>query len=250
MYYTSRGIILKGLDYRDGDKIVTVFSEEAGKIKAIARGVKKNRSSLRACVQTFCHSFFHFRRGKEMDLITQGKLLDFYGNLREDMQGTLQTVYIMEVIDQVTLERAPLPGFYQHLTGLLENMNEKGCHPLYIRYFELLLLTALGYRPIWHRCMICNRSDNILTHFNIAEGGMICTECGTGRGELFLLSGESLGILKNLDQVPLPVIARIKASPSSLLQLEHILEKYMEYHLEKHFQMKDTIKKLKKLMPM
>ena len=68
---------------------LTIFSEKEGKITAVAKGIKKTRSSLRGCVQPFCHSLLFYNRGKEMDLITQGKIIDFFGNSREDMNRTL-----------------------------------------------------------------------------------------------------------------------------------------------------------------
>ena len=102
-YYQSRAIILKNMDYRESDKIIHLFTEKEGKLSALARGVKKPKSSLRACVQPFCHSFFHFHRGREMELITQGRLMEFYANTREDISRLLYAVYIMELLDKSLL---------------------------------------------------------------------------------------------------------------------------------------------------
>jgi hypothetical protein len=107
-YYQSRAIILKNMDYRESDKIIHLFTEKEGKLSALARGVKKPKSSLRACVQPFCHSFFHFHRGREMELITQGRLMEFYANTREDISRLLYAVYIMELLDKSLLDDASL----------------------------------------------------------------------------------------------------------------------------------------------
>jgi DNA repair protein RecO (recombination protein O) len=79
MYYRSRSIVLKNMDFKETDKLVTVFSEDQGKMRAVAKGVKKPNSSLRACVQPFCCSQLFFNGGRELDVITQGRLLDFFG---------------------------------------------------------------------------------------------------------------------------------------------------------------------------
>ena len=83
MYYNAPVIIIKSIDFSEADKLVTVFSEQYGKLRAIARGIKKPKSSLRSCVQPFCYSQLHFYRGRDLELITQGKLLDFFGNSRK-----------------------------------------------------------------------------------------------------------------------------------------------------------------------
>jgi DNA repair protein RecO (recombination protein O) len=62
-YYQSRAIILKNMDYRESDKIIHLFTEKEGKLSALARGVKKPKSSLRACVQPFLSFLFPFSPG-------------------------------------------------------------------------------------------------------------------------------------------------------------------------------------------
>ena len=99
MYYRSKGIVLKAMDNRESDKIVTIFTEKEGKISAVAKGTKKPNSSLRACVQPFVFSSLYFSQGKSMDIITQGKLLDFFGNSREDLLRTLYCIFFLQLLD-------------------------------------------------------------------------------------------------------------------------------------------------------
>ncbi|MDR1159472.1 MAG: DNA repair protein RecO, partial [Syntrophomonadaceae bacterium] len=227
MYYNSRAIIIKSIDYAENDKILTVFTEAEGKVKAIAKGVKKAGSSLRVCVQPFCHSFLHFRRGKDMEQITQGKLLDFYSDVREDINCTLQTMYIMEILDHAVMLRDPQPELYKNLLKVLEILNNRGYNPLFIRYFEIQLLMVLGYAPLWDICVACGQREKNLTYFSIESGGMVCETCLADFNNAFFLSKESLGILHLLSKAAVPVLTRIKASAAALLQLESFLEKYM-----------------------
>ncbi|MDR1616694.1 MAG: DNA repair protein RecO [Syntrophomonadaceae bacterium] len=250
MYYNSRAVIIKSVDYAENDKILTVFTEAEGKVKAVAKGVKKAGSSLRICVQPFCHSFLHFRRGKDMEQITQGKLLDFYGEVRDDINCALQAMYIMEILDHAVMLKDPHPELYENLLKVLALLNGRGYNPLFIRYFEIQLLIVLGYAPTWDRCVACGRKKTGSTHFNIEGGGMVCGNCRAGFNNTFILSEESLGILRLLSKTAVPVLARIKASEAALRQLENFLEKYMQYHLGKDFKMKNTIKNLQKIIPM
>lgn len=248
MYYQSRGIILRQREFKDSDKLLSIFTEKEGKITAIAKGVKKTKSSLRACVQPFCHSFLYFSQGKSMDLITQAKLIDFYGNSRQDLERALHCFYLMELLDKSLQERVPLPDLYQTLAAVLEAINEQGLNPLFIRYFESQLLVKLGYKPVLKQCVVCGQKPKGQFKFGLAEGGLICPDC-IAAGEfnpMLSLSGETIGLLGLLTEGGIQALSRVKVSPAGLKQLELLLEKYLEYHLDRRFKMKNTIKVLKR----
>ncbi|MDD3852034.1 MAG: DNA repair protein RecO [Syntrophomonadaceae bacterium] len=245
MYFGSRALILKTSDLRETDKLVTIFSEQEGKLTAVARGIKKPNSSLRACVQPFCHSQLFFSRGRELDLITQGKLLEFYGNAREDLNRTLHCMYIMELLDKSLMDRVPLPRLYKTTLETLQTINQSEINPLVIRYFEMNLLIYLGYKPVLDQCISCQRSDVQLNRFNLAEGGMVCPSCIKNSSDEINVSGETLALLKRIGRVPTNTLERIRASNMALNQMEIFLEKNLEYHLERKFNLKYTIRRLK-----
>lgn len=249
MYYGSRAIVLKSLDYQDADKLVTIFSEKEGKIKAVAKGVKKPKSSLRAVLQPFSHSFLYLNRGKDLDLITQGKLLDFYPHIREDLGRTLYAAYIMELLDKSLLERNPSPALYNETLQVLGYINEKGAKRLAIRYFEMQLIKELGYRPRLEECAACGKKTAI-PRFNLAEGGILCDDCAKFLKTDFILSAEAFSLLKFLTRANLKSLERVKASDEALNKLEKLLEKYLEYYLESKLHLKNTIYQLKKNLPL
>jgi DNA repair protein RecO (recombination protein O) len=249
MYYSSRAIILKNRDLREADQLVTIFSEKEGKITAVAKGVKKTKSSLRACTQPFCHSALYLSRGKDLDLITQGKIINFYGNSREDLSRTLYCMYIMELLDKSLLERAPLAGLYRSLIGVLGAMDIEGYNPLLLRFFEAQLLVHLGYRPALQSCASCGQAVQDSLGFSLAEGGLLCRACAQAQEDhLITLSGETIALLKLMTSNKLSIISRLKASSGAQQQLEFFLERYLEYHLERKFKMKNTIRLLKQRM--
>lgn len=249
VYYQNNAIILKSIDYRESEKIVTVFTEKEGKIKAIARGTKKPNSSLRACTQPFVYSSLYLSRGKNMDIITQGKVLDFFGNCREDISRTLYCIYLMEVLDKSLMEKVKLPELFSITLQVLNHLDKAGLQPLAIRYFEMKLLIQLGYQPVLHKCASCGQKHPLYNYFSVAEGGVICSEC---RGHLLdntliSLSGETLAIIRLLSTAQISILEKLRVSDSAQAQLEHLLEKYLEYHLERRFNLKNTIRKLKSI---
>lgn len=245
MYYNAPVIIIKSMDFGEADKLVTVFSEQYGKVRAVARGIKKPKSSLRACVQPFCYSQLHFYQGRDLELITQGKLLDFFGNAREDLERTLYCVYLMELLDKSLMDRMPVPGLLHLTLDTLRFINDHGLNPLLVRRFELQLAIHLGYRPVLEQCVSCGQNQS-LTGFSLAEGGMLCRECIPANSyNLISLSGESLGILRQLEKANSSMLTRLRASEPALGQMENFLEQYLQYFLERQFKLKETIRHLK-----
>jgi len=244
--YNSRGFILRQRDFKDSDKLLSIFTEQKGKITAIAKGVKKPRSSLRACAQPFCHAYFHLNQGRDMDLLTQGKLLDFYANSRMDLERSLYCIYLMELMDKSLLENVPLPGLYKSLLEVLTAINEQGLNPLFIRYFEVQLMANLGYKPMLNHCIDCTGKVTGNFRFSLAEGGLVCPDCQGESENVIAISGETLGLLRLLNEGSFQALPRVKASPAGLKQLEQLLEKYLEYHLDRRFKMKNTIRVLKR----
>lgn len=245
MNYNSRGFILRQRDYRDSDKLLSIFTEKRGKITAVAKGIKKPKSSLRACAQPFCHAYFHLNQGREMDLLTQGRLLDFYANSRSDLERSLYCIYLMELLDKSLLENTPLPALYNALLLVLQAINEQGLNPLFIRYFEVQLLTSLGYKPVLSHCLSCQCKAAASFRFSLAEGGLVCPQCCEEGAAFVGVSGETMGMLRLLSEGSFQALPRVKASPAALRELEYLLEKYLEYHLERRFKLKNTIRLLK-----
>ncbi len=245
MFYKTRALIINSMDYLENDKILTVFTEDKGKIKAIAKGVKKPKSSLRACVQPICFSDLHIRSGKSLEQITQGRVLEFYGDIREDINCLLNTLYIFEILDKTLHEKAPLPELFASTLEFLNSLAEKGFNPLYIRYFELNLLIELGYRPLWNQCCCCGRITSPMLYFCLDRCATICDDCKRESQRNISIMGETAGILNLLSTSKINIVPRLHVSPQALKQIEMILEKYMEYHFEKRFSMKATLSKFR-----
>ncbi len=246
MYYKSRCIILKNRDLRETDKLVTIFSEPEGKTTAVAKGIKKPKSSLRGCIQPFCHSLLFFSRGRELDLITQGQLLDFFGNTREDMQRTLHVMYMMELLDKSLLPGVALPELYARVLRILDIVNRQGLNHIYIRYFEIQLLNSLGYRPQLNCCQRCGATNLRGFCFSLADGGLLCPQCRAGEEAGIELRAETIALLRLLAEDKLTAACRVKASPRTSQEMEYLLERYLEYHLETRLNIKTTMRVLKK----
>lgn len=243
MYLRTSGIILKGFDFKEADQIITLFSREMGKISAIAKGVKKPKSSLRGLVQPFCHSDLYLVPSGGMYIITQGKIIDFFGEVREDLDKTIQALYIMELLDKSLPDRDPNPPLYTMTLKVLSFLGLHTVSSLSMRFYEIKLLSLLGYEPVLGRCAVCDAKD-ALSKFNPAQGGVLCPVCASSNGGL-KVSPATLAALRTLQQKDLQLLPRMRLSPTMEMEMEAILEAYLEYYLERRLNLKDLVKGLK-----
>lgn len=245
MNFHSQGIILKNLDYQEADKLVTIFTAVCGKTQALAKGIKKPGSSLRPLVQPFCHVHLYLARGRSLDVIAQGRMINFYGNIRQDLSRTMQAIYIMELLDKALMDQVPLPILFDRTIEVLLDLDGDGSHPLLLRYFELRLLIELGYAPVLNRCVLCPSIAIADGFFKISEGGLLCAACAQQEGGCIRLKPDNLALLRLMQNGSLQVVKRVRITRASLEQLERFLEQYLEYYLERRFVMKNTIRFLK-----
>ena len=115
---------------------------------------------------------------QRLGLITQGRVIDFYGNIRDNINLSLLTVYLMELLDKSLMENVPYPRLYQSTVEVLNTLNnpELPYNPLLFRYYEIQLLIELGYKPVLDECVVCKNpaKGNIIS---IIEGGLVCESC-------------------------------------------------------------------------
>ncbi len=243
MYYRTEAVIIKAFDFKEADQIVAMFTRDLGKVRGIARGVKKTKSSLRALVQPFCRSELQLTTSGDMYLVTQGRIVDFFGSVREDIEKTLQALYLLELLDKSIPDREINHALYDLTLKTLEYVDEHERSPLILRYFETKLLTMLGYAPVLDHCCGCQAPGNFF-YFSPAAGGALCEKC-TGEWEARKTLPAAIAALKTLQQNNITILARLKLPAPVLEEMETILERYLEYYLERRFNVKELIKDMK-----
>lgn len=229
--YKTEALILRSHKFQEADSLLTLLTKEKGKVKAIAKGVRKVNSRLRGGVQLFTHNELLLYQGRNLDIVTQGQCLDAFVSLQNNMVALAAACYWCELLDfflpweqrDETLFTLALAGF--HLLGL-ENSQ------LVVRGLEVKLLSFLGFRPILEYCVSCgsvlSRGEKIF--FSSSFGGVICAHCSPDDPLPF--NWEALKTWQQLQQMSPRKFARLKISPGGLKILNNVLEKFLLYQLE------------------
>jgi len=224
--YRDEAIALRTMRLGEADRIVTFLTPEHGKVRAVAKGVRKTTSRLGARVEPISHVALLCWRGRELDIVTQVDTLDAFRTIRDNLGLVQIAVAMLEVADQVAQERQAAPELFALVLGALRSL-EKSRSPVVLGAYLFKLLDLDGVRPIVEVCAVCG-SPGPLVAFDAGEGGMLCSSHRRGQA----VSPEVVALVQ---AVLTGGLARALADPplAAVPAFERLATTAMEYHLDR-----------------
>lgn len=221
--YKTEAIVLKRLDLGEADRILTLFTPGLGKVRAVAKGVRKPKSRLAGHVELFSFSTMMLAMGRNLDVVTQGEIIDPFRHIRADLWRTGHACYACELLDRLTEERMESYPAFTLLLTFLRRLDEGEPPELCLRSYELRLLSALGYGPSLVRCVNCQAPLQAeVNYFSAPAGGMLCPACGTHAGTARPVSVAAQKVLRVLARDDLETMRRLRVEPDLHRELEAI----------------------------
>ena len=154
-------VVLRHADYGEADRILTLFTRQRGKTRAIVKGVRRMTSRKAGHLEPFTHVKLQLAKGRDMPLVTQAETVDAYLPLREDLVLTSQASYVIELVDRFTYDEGSDSTLIFHLlTETLARLAAKAEPWMAIRFYEMRLLDLLGFRPKLFECAICGKRSS------------------------------------------------------------------------------------------
>ncbi|SFR00129.1 DNA repair protein RecO [Desulfoscipio geothermicus] len=231
--YKVRAVVLNSRAMCDADRVLTLYAQENGKIRAVAHGAAKPTSRKRGAVQPFSYTYFLLRRGRELDSVSQCEGLEIFPGIWSDLDRMTYAGHVTELVDGLTAEGEPNGDIFKlllHTLRLLENTVDV---ELTLRYFELRLVALLGYLPYLEGCANCGgEAFDPRARFSAAAGGLVCPQCSRGAGEI-PCTKETVAVMKMLLHWDAGKINRIRVSQSSRAEMRCIMREYLQWHMEK-----------------
>ena len=140
-------VVLRHSDYGEADRLLTLYTRQLGKTRALAKGARKIASRKAGHIEPFTHVKLQLAKGRDMLILTQADTVDAYQPLREDLVLTGQASYVLELLDRFTYQDdSENSALFRLLTDTLSRLAAKADPWLVIRYYEMRLLDHLGFR--------------------------------------------------------------------------------------------------------
>ena len=177
--YRDHGVVLRSHKFGEADRVVVILTRDHGKIRAVARGVRKTKSSIGARLEPMSHVDVSLRTGRELDTVAEVRLVESLAHVRADLARVQQGLSMVEAVDKMTPDREPVPEIHEMLVRGLRTLDADPS-PLVLGAFFLRLLALDGRAPGLEGCLKCGATGGRFV-FGLDEGGLTCPGCGPGR---------------------------------------------------------------------
>lgn len=224
MLYKDEAVVLRTMRLGEADRIVTFIGRDQGRIRAVAKGVRKTKSRFGGRLEPFTQVALVLWRGRsDLDIVTQVDAVETNRSIREDLDRFAQGAVMLEAVDRVVQDREPSARIFSLLVDGLDALGT-GNPPLVGAWFLLKLLGAAGFAPSLGCCTEC---AGVATWFSPGQGGAVCGGCR---------AAESVpvapGVLKLLNDVVVEG-AWMHTDPQVVAVAARLARSYAEYHLER-----------------
>ena len=227
--YRDSGVVLRTIKLGEADRIVTFVTQAHGKVRAVAKGVRKTKSRFGARLEPLSHVSLLLYEGRELDIVSQAETLDHFRAVREDLARMSSAMALLEAVDQVCQEREANARLYQMLVGALRSLAARDA-PLLVPAFFWKLLSLEGAHPVLDQCASCGSSseDGELVAFDLTEGGALCRTCRRGGP----VSADGLALIRRILGGDL---ARVLDEPRSPVtdEVSRLATRSVEEHIER-----------------
>lgn len=243
MLTNVEAIVVKSMDYAEGDRIITLFSREHGKVAVLARGAKKNNSRLNAVTQVFTHgNFIYFRkRTASMGTLNTGEIVQHFAAIYADLEKTSFAAYLVELVERVSESDQPNLWLYELLVGALEQIAAGKDAETVTRIFEMQLFRLMGVLPQLEACSVCGDTAE-LVGFSVSRGGLVC------RLHLdvssIVLQANTIRLLRTFVTMDLARLGEINLREETRVELRKVTEGFFDQYIDIRLKSRDFLQQL------
>jgi DNA repair protein RecO (recombination protein O) len=233
--YVTDAIVLTRFDYGEADRIMTLFTPGFGKLKAIAKGVRRTKSRLGGSLEPLAELRVALARGRTFDVVTQVQVSHAWLHLRDSLESTATAWYLAELADRSLEERHEAEGLYALLRHAYELLDAGMDVGRVARWYEMRLADELGVRPEVDRCVECDRMLDADEAFRWVPplGGVLCSRCPGPPADRAGLSLEALKLLKAYQRLDVEALAALRLPAAVEVEVEQAMRDFLRYSLER-----------------
>lgn len=248
MHVTTKALVLRGVDYKESDKILTLLTSDMGKLTASARGCRKKVSSIAAGCQLLCWSELVLYEYQGRWAVKEANTERQFRGVREDLEKLALACYLAEVTEVLAVEGLPSPELLSLILNSLhglEKLNKP--QPLIKAAFELKAMCLAGYEPLLDGCAVCGAETPADPRFHLREGVLHCASCRgeMGDGISMPLDDAGLKAMQHIAWGDPKRLFSIALGEESLKRFSDLTEAYLHTQLERGFHTLDFYKSIK-----
>jgi DNA repair protein RecO (recombination protein O) len=233
--YVTDAIVLSRFDLGEADRVLTLITPEHGKLKAIAKGIRRPASRLGGSLEPFAELTVALARGRTFDVVTEVRVGHAWLRLRDSLESAATAWYLAELADRSLEERHAAEPLYALLHRAYELLDAGMAPGRVARWYEMHLADELGVRPELDRCVECDRVLEAGESFRWVPplGGVLCQRCPGPPAVRTALTLEALKLLKAYQRLDVEALAALRQAPTIEREVESAMREFVRYALER-----------------
>lgn len=241
--YPTEAIPLKRMDFGEADRIVTVLTPYYGKLRLLAKGVRKTTSRMAGHLELFAHAHLMVARGRDLDLATQASTIEPFREVRDSLAKSSYAYHLAELVDAFLQDRDEHLEAFELLRSALAALAADHVAPeLIARHFELHLLRIVGFQPQLTVCLSCEEPIRPeANRYSVARGGVFCPRCAEGEPSATPTPLDTLKMLRFLQRTPAAGQLDVRVPGVVLQDVEGLLRRQLEFVLERRLRAADFV---------
>lgn len=244
--FKTMGIVISEMPIKEKDKRIVIYTKEHGKLACFAKGARKPKSTLLSGTQLLSYGEYVISKFGNSYQVKQVDLIENFYNIRNDIKSLAYTMYMLEVLDFLSLEGDYNPILLKLILKTLTAVkSEKMPIRLIVHIFRLKIMALCGYMPNVKKCTVCG-ADTSFYKFSVKRGGVVCDRCTT-KDSYILISDSTIYTITYILSADINKLYSFNLSDKVLDELERITDKYVQYHLDKKFKTLHFIEQVKDL---
>lgn len=231
--YRANAIVLGRTPLGETDRIVSLFTREKGKLRAVAKGARRPVSKLAGGTELFGYCRVMLSSGQNLDVLTQVESRESFPALRKSLDRIYAASYLTELTDQFTDDRHPNADLFDLLLAALYITSSGTDLAWLTALYTLQMMDYVGYAPAFDPCVRCNRHSPSYPGFSPDLGGVMCPACiPYGKG-LLRTCDEAVRIGSASQTAELADLARLQVSPLARRQILRLTRAFLTERLER-----------------
>ena len=233
--YVTDAIVLSRFDYGEADRILTLLTPGGGKLKAIAKGIRRPTSRIGGSLEPFAELQIALARGRTFDVVTQVSVGHAWLRLRDSLEGAATAWYLAELADRSIEERHAAEAVYCLLRRAYELLDAGMSPGRVARWYEMRLADEMGVRPEVDRCVECDRVLEADERFRWVPplGGVLCQRCPGPPHDRTSLSLEALKLLKAYQRLDVEALSGLRLAAPVEREVENAMRDFLRVTLER-----------------
>ncbi|CAN5865751.1 DNA repair protein RecO [soil metagenome] len=248
--FRVEAVVIGRRDFREADRIVTLFSRELGKFAVIAKGSRKPMARSGPALEYFARARYMLARGRDLDVVTSAELLERPVNLEDNLTRLAYASHMAELTSRLAQEGQEFPLLYDLLVRSLRALGKSPDDIATVRGFELAALAQVGYQlDLWHCAHCLSDLQPEVNYLGLQTGGVLCVNCRKSDSQTVSISVNAQKYLRLLGRRGQDAGRQVLINATLAVELERVMASYVSSVLERDLTSLRVLREIRESSP-